>query len=164
MWKHTLGRLFSFCPVRQESDTRAVNYIFLFNLLHRICEDDAAVLCKTWSWVRVGPASSSVPERRSNTQTRNMEITAAFCVQWDLGENVSWTHLGDRNTVEGPLNRKGALFVWRLMDEALVLLHSQMEQIFTWPLFPPSHHFSMCLTKSETLQVHNTALEFTAEL
>lgn len=72
---------------------------------------------------------------------------ASLCVEWDLGGNVSWTHLGDRSTVEWPLNSKTALFIWRLIDEAVIFIHSppcQMEQIFVWPLFPSfSPHFSL---------------------
>lgn len=84
---------------------------------------------------------------------------ASLCVKWDLGGNVSWTHLGDRSAVEWPLNSKTALFIWRLIDEAVIFIHSlrcQMGQIFVWPLFPSSsHHFSPFLTNTYAASLWN---------
>lgn len=78
-----------------------------------------------------------------NMQTRiialkpHMEIRRAG-VKWNLGGNVSWTHLRDRSTVKWPLNSKTALFIWSLIDGPVIFIHSlscQTEQILVWPLF-----------------------------
>lgn len=78
-----------------------------------------------------------------NMQNKNywfkspLKDKASPCVKWDLGENVSRTHSGDRSTVEWPLNSKTALFIWSLIDKAVISIHSlpcPMEQIFVWPL------------------------------
>lgn len=88
-----------------------------------------------------------------------LEDKASLCVKWDLGGNVSWTHLGDRSTVEWPLNSRTALFIWRLIDEAVIFIHSlpcQMEQIFVWPLFPSfSPCFSRFLTNAHAASLWN---------
>lgn len=66
-----------------------------------------------------------------------MEIRRAG-VKWNLGGNVSWTHLCDRSTAKWPLNSKTALFIWSLIDGAVIFIHSlscQTEQILAWPLF-----------------------------
>lgn len=62
-----------------------------------------------------------------------LEDKASLCVKLDLGGNVSCTHLVDRSSVEWPLNSKTALFIRKLIDEAVIFIHSlrcQMEQIF----------------------------------
>lgn len=74
----------------------------------------------------------------------------------DLGGNVSWTHLGDGGAVERPLNSKTAPFIWRLIDVAVIFIHSipcQMEQIFTFliPSFSPCEHLCSLLWNRRSL-------------
>lgn len=52
----------------------------------------------------------------------------SLCVKWDLGLNVSGTHLWDRGAAEWPLNSKTALFIWSLIDGAVIYIHSLPHQ------------------------------------
>lgn len=62
--------------------------------------------------------------------------------------------------MEWPLNSKTALFIWRLIDEAVIFIHSlssQIEQIFAWPVFPSSHRVFLCFW--QTLMQHHCGTE-----
>lgn len=52
-----------------------------------------------------------------------MEIRGSVRVKWDLGLNVSGTHLRDGGAVEWPLNCGTALFTWSLIDGPAARTH-----------------------------------------
>lgn len=96
----------------------------------------------------------------------------SLCVKWDLGENVSRIHLGDRSTVEWPLNSITALFIWNLIDEAVIFIHSllcQVKQIFAWflivfPFLTNTHASSIWNRSIFRLVINNGVITLRATL
>lgn len=84
-------------------------------------------------------------------------------VKWDLGGNVSRTHLGDRSTVEWPLNSKTALFIWGLIDGAVIFISQPSlsnKQIFACflTLFFSLSHKHTCSINMEQKKPLQTAI------
>lgn len=99
---------------------------------------DLLLKCITAGWVE--HAGGKKRNIAANPHTK-----ISLCVKWDLGLNVSGTHLWDGGTVEWPLNSKTALFIWSLIDGPVICTrglphhgNKSLDGAFVFFLFFPS--------------------------